>query len=84
MHRLDEKELKLAALALDEACQDGELAAASLKFSQSLRRRGIRIQEFGVPDDLVIRSLYAPTAVHELKQLSKRLGRCVCCGTRIL
>lgn len=84
MRALTPTEIRLAALALDAACADGELEVAATKFFRSLRHRKIRVDELRLPDHQVVPSLRVPLTVGELRRLSKRLGRCVCCGTRIL
>jgi hypothetical protein len=81
MTKLTLTEQRLAALALDAACVDNELEAASLKFFEALRKRGVRAEALA-PDWLVVCSLHSPTNIFELKALSKRLGRCVRCGAR--
>jgi hypothetical protein len=43
---LTEREIRLMKLALDPSASAGEVTAASLKFVQSLRNRGIRGSEF--------------------------------------
>jgi hypothetical protein len=87
-HELTPIETRLAALALDAACVNGELEAAAVKFFEALKRRGVRIEEFAsdwlAPDWLVIRSLHAPTNMYELRALAKRLGCCPCCGNKTL
>lgn len=82
-NELTPTETRLAALALDAACVNGELEVAAVKFFEALKRRGVRIEAFA-PDWLVIRSLHAPTDMYELRALAKRLGVCPCCGNRIL
>jgi hypothetical protein len=83
MYELMPTETRLAALALDAACVNGELEVAAVKFFESLRRRGVRIEELA-PDWLVIRSLHQPTNMFELRALAKRLGCCPCCGNKTL
>jgi hypothetical protein len=80
-HELTPIETRLAALALDEACINGELEAAAVKFFEALKRRGVRIEDFA-PDWLVVRSLHTPTNMYELRALAKRLGCCPCCGNK--
>jgi hypothetical protein len=75
-------ETRLACLALNEACRNGELETASLKFFESLRHRGVQIEDFA-PDSLV-RTIHLPITFFELQGLAQRLGRCPVCHHKTL
>ena len=47
--KLTPKEEKITRLALDAAAKDGERASASLKLIESLRARGVTVEDLQAP-----------------------------------